>query len=78
VGKGRILERIIKAIEIHGRERNLWNNLVTWQNRYGHKSRSHRALLDAQSGVSACRIFEQWFLDLFRNPGTSTPRLPDF
>lgn len=65
VGKGRILDRVIKAIEIHNAHRDLRNNLVSWQNRYGHKAKSHRALLDAKSDVPARRKFEQWFLDFF-------------
>ncbi|BFU88872.1 MAG: hypothetical protein NTAFB01_00590 [Nitrospira sp.] len=62
VGEGRILDQVIKAIEIHDTHRDLRNNLVSWQNRYGHKAKSHRALLDAKSDVSARRKFEQWFL----------------
>jgi hypothetical protein len=67
VGKGRILERVIKAIEIYDPALDLRNNLVSWQNRYGHKAKSHRALLDAKSDVSARRDFEQWFLDFFHS-----------
>ena len=67
VGKGRILERVIKAIEIHDAARDLRNNLVSWQNRYGHKAKSHRALLDAKSDASARSNFEQWFLDFFHD-----------
>lgn len=65
VGEGRILDRVIKAIEIHDAHRDLRNNLVSWQNRYGYKAKSHRALLDAKSDVSARRKFEQWFIDFF-------------
>lgn len=62
VGKGRILKNAIKAIEIDGVAR---NNLVNWPNRFGHKNRSHRALLDAQSDAAARRKVEQWFFDFF-------------
>ena len=67
VGKGRILDRIINVIEINEPSRGLRNNLVAWQNRYGHKKRSHRALLDAKSDASARRSFEQWALDFFQD-----------
>lgn len=61
VGTGRILQRVLKAIEIKQ------NNLVDWPNRYGHSGRSHRALLDAKANAPARRAFERWFLDFFRN-----------
>jgi hypothetical protein len=61
VGKGRILQALISAIEIND------NNLVRWPNRYGHKKRPHRTLLDAQSNRAACRNFEQWSLDFYQS-----------
>lgn len=60
VGRGRILQRVINAIEIKR------NNLVDWPNRYGHRRRSHRALLDAKADASARRTFERWFLGFFK------------
>jgi hypothetical protein len=62
VGSGRILKQTINAIEIDG-----LNNLVRWQNRWGHDNRSHRALLDARSSPSARRNFERWLLEFFRS-----------
>ncbi len=67
VGKGRILKRVIEAIEIYDPKRDLRNNLVAWQNRYGHKAKSHRALLDARADAGARRDFEQWAFDFFND-----------
>ncbi|MGH7553981.1 MAG: HNH endonuclease [Longimicrobiales bacterium] len=60
VGTGRILTRVLEAIEFSG------NNLVHWPARRGPKGQSHRALLDARSDTASCRNFEQWFIDLFK------------
>ena len=66
IGKGRILKRVIAAIEINEPGSNrLRNNLVNWPNRFGHQARSHRALLDAQDSTSGRRRFEQWFYDFY-------------
>jgi hypothetical protein len=43
---------------------------VDWPNRYGHKHRSHRALLDAQSNRTAKHDLENWFFKFFK---TSKP-----
>src|SRR5262245_17957904 len=43
VGTGRILEKIIEAIEISDRPDVPRNNLVAWKARYGPQSQSHRA-----------------------------------
>ena len=45
IGSGVILRRTIDAIEIQ--DSGLTNNLVFWQNRYGHANRDHRTLLEA-------------------------------
>jgi hypothetical protein len=67
IGQGRILERTIAAIEIQdNRPGGLTNNLVFWQNRYGHLSREHRALLDAQQDQGARRAIESTLFDLYR------------
>jgi hypothetical protein len=65
IGSGRILENAIQAIELHDHKQDIRNNLVEWQNRYGHDHRSHRALLDARTNSDAQRNFEQWFFDFF-------------
>ena len=65
VGSGKILKRVIAAIEIN-RGGNLRNNLVRWENRWGHKKRAHHALLDALKDRKTKREFEQLFLDFFQ------------
>lgn len=48
IGSGAILQHVIDAIEIQKDGRtNLTNNLLFWQNRYGHANREHRILLEA-------------------------------
>lgn len=64
-GDGQILSYAIDAIEITVSERSLSNNLVRWENRYGHANRSHRALLDAQANKASCLEFEKWLLAFF-------------
>jgi hypothetical protein len=66
IGKGSILKRVISAIEIHEPRRHIRNNLVAWQNRYGHKHRSHRRILDARSNPEARYDLEKWFFDFFK------------
>ncbi|CAN7290208.1 hypothetical protein [Pararhizobium sp. LjRoot238] len=48
IGSGKILRHVIDAIEIQDSRRNLTNNLVFWQNRYGHTNRNHRVFIEAQ------------------------------
>jgi hypothetical protein len=67
VGTGKILKRVIAAIEINEHPQMLRNNLVAWQNRYGHDARAHSALIDAQTDVATGEQFEQWFFDLFNS-----------
>ena len=65
IGSGTILQRTIDAIEIrdsHG----LTNNLVFWQNRFGHASRDHRVLLEAVSNANLCRELERHLFGLYR------------
>lgn len=61
IGSGRILRRVIRAIEIN------YNNLVAWQNRRGTQSQKHKALLKAKSNPSRCRELEKWFFDFFHD-----------
>ena len=67
VGAGRILNCVIQAIEINDPSRDLRNNLVAWQNRFGHKQRSHHALLDARKITVVRHALEQWFFGFFQN-----------
>lgn len=66
IGTGRILDQTIEAIEIQDAGKNLTNNLVFWQNRYGHANRDHRALLEAQSNPSLRNELERALFDHFR------------
>jgi hypothetical protein len=66
IGSGAILKRIVDAIEIQDSRSNLTNNLVFWQNRFGHANRDHRALLEAGSNPKLRRELEGLLFGLFR------------
>jgi hypothetical protein len=66
IGTGAILYRTIEAIEIQDSRSNLTNNLVFWQNRYGHANREHRVLLEAASNAKRPREIESMLFGLFR------------
>lgn len=66
VGSGAILRRLIDAIEIQDSRSTLTNNLVFWQNRFGHANRDHRALLEARTNPRTRMAFEQLLYGLFR------------
>lgn len=66
IGSGVILNRMIEAIEIQDNRSNLTNNLVFWQNRFGHANRDHRALLEASSNPKLRREIEGLLFGLFR------------
>jgi hypothetical protein len=81
IGQGRILANAISAVEIQdNRPGGLTNNLVHWQNRFGHTSREHRALLDAQQDTGARRAIEAALFELYRansNEGALFDRLSE-
>lgn len=66
IGSGEILEKVISAIEIQATHGDRTNNMVFWQNRYGHAQRDHRSLLEAQRNISDRQRFERLFFDLYR------------
>jgi len=66
IGSGAILDRTIAAIEIQDERRNLTNNLVFWQNRFGHANREHRALLEARPSAKDRKELEQVLFGLYR------------
>jgi hypothetical protein len=66
IGSGAILQHTIEAIEIQDSRINLTNNLVFWQNRYGHANRDHRALLEAISNPKMRRDLERLLFGLYR------------
>lgn len=69
IGNGAILDRTIAAIEIQDERRNLTNNLVFWQNRFGHANREHRALLEARPSAKDRRELERALFTLYRGNG---------
>jgi hypothetical protein len=66
VGTGSILEAVISAIELDDRERDLKNNFVTWDARYGHAAKYHGALLEARRQHHKRAPLERWLLEFFQ------------
>lgn len=66
IGSGVILNRMVEAVEIQDSRSNLNNNLVFWQNRYGHANRDHRVLLEAASSPKLRREIEDLLFGFFR------------
>jgi hypothetical protein len=77
IGTGSILHRTIAAIEIDVKRINLNNNLVSWENRYGHASRDHRVLLEAQQEKKARSLIEGLLFELYRGRVDSEQRIFD-
>lgn len=65
IGTGKILRRMVDAIEIH--DDDLRNNLVPWPNRYGHKNRAHSVLLDAKEDPNLQLRLERLLFGLYRS-----------
>jgi hypothetical protein len=61
-----ILNRTIESIEIQDSRLNLTNNLVFWQNRYGHANCDHRVLLEAVSKPKLRGEIEGLLFGLYR------------
>jgi hypothetical protein len=66
VGSGDILRSVIAAVEIREPRPGVRNNLVRWENRFGHANRSHHKLLDAIDEPGAQAHLERMFFDLYR------------
>ena len=80
IGSGAILQRAINAIEIQDSRVNLTNNLVFWQNRFGHANRDHRVFLEAASNPKLRREIENLLFGLYRggaDEGATFDRLSD-
>ncbi|WP_217902975.1 hypothetical protein [Sulfitobacter sp. HGT1] len=73
IGSGEILKKVISAIEIQAAHGDRTNNMVFWQNRYGHAQRDHRALLEAQRNAQDRQRFERLFFDLYRSDRAEGP-----
>ena len=64
---GEIVRRTIDAIEIQdNRPGGHLNNLLSWQNRWGHANRDHRALLEAEVSASVRAPIERLLFGLYR------------
>lgn len=66
IGSGNILRCVTNAIEIQQGKSGHNNNLVRWQNRFGHANRDHRVLLEAISDPALCRDLEDSLFGLYR------------
>ena len=64
IGSGVILQRTIDAIEIQ--DSGLTNNLVLWQNRFGHANCDHHVLLETVSNAKLRRVLERHLFGLYR------------
>lgn len=69
IGSGTILGHVIDAIEIQDSRRNLTNNLVFWQNRYGHANRNHHVLIEAQTNPKLGKEIERLLYALYVGGG---------
>lgn len=67
IGSGKIVEQTIGAIEIQASHGDLTNNLVFWQNRFGHANRDHRALIEARTSGAGLPQLEGLIFALFRD-----------
>jgi hypothetical protein len=65
IGSGVIAQRAIQAIEIQ-ETGDMVNNLVFWQNRFGHANRDHRILIECASEPKLCREVEALLFTLYR------------
>ena len=81
IGSGKILNHVIDAIEIQKDSRsNLTNNLVFWQNRFGHANREHRLLIEALDQPRQRQELEHLLFDFYRkeaDPAEIFDRLVD-
>lgn len=66
IGSGKILDSAIAAIELDSKDGQA-NNLVFWQNRYGHNTRDHCVLIDARSGGQLRLQIEKHLFLLFQD-----------
>lgn len=67
IGAGRIIECVVRAIESPRSASGDKNNLLRWENRYGHANRSHRALLDSRTDPVQLKRFESCLYDLYHD-----------
>lgn len=66
VGSGTIVATVIDAIEIQATHGDVTNNMVFWQNRFGHANREHRALIEAAATGTGLQPLERLLFQLYR------------
>lgn len=66
IGSGSIVAKVIDAIEIQATHGDVTNNMVFWQNRFGHANREHRALIEAAAGGTGLQTLERLLFQLYR------------
>ena len=66
IGSGTIIDKVIAAIEIQATHGDLTNNMVFWQNRFGHANRDHRAFIEAATTGTGRAALEGLVFDLYR------------
>jgi len=67
IGSGAIVAKVINAIEIQATHGDLTNNMVFWQNRFGHANREHRALIEAAATGAGLQTLERLLFQLYRS-----------
>lgn len=67
IGTGAIVAKVIDAIEIQATHGDLTNNMVFWQNRFGHANRDHRALIEAAATGTGLQTLERLLFQLYRS-----------
>nr|WP_206295733.1 hypothetical protein [Pseudohalocynthiibacter aestuariivivens] len=65
IGSGSIVAKVIDAIEIQATHGDVTNNMVFWQNRYGHANREHRALIEAAATGTGLQTLERLLFQLY-------------
>lgn len=66
IGSGELVTKVIDAIEIQASHGDLTNNMVFWQNRFGHANRDHRALIEAATTGTGLTSLERLLYDLYQ------------
>jgi hypothetical protein len=66
IGSGAIVKKVIDAIEIQAKHGDATNNMVFWQNRFGHANREHRALIEAAATGTGLQTLERLLFQLYR------------
>jgi hypothetical protein len=72
IGTGKIIDKTIKAIEIHnvkspGHKTNLENNLLQWTLKNGEKGRTHNSLYESLETPQKTQEYEQVLFNFYQN-----------